>query len=356
MANQSGDPRDRDNIPMAGFEVLAPEDKGGHLSPQINITQRFITAQLVQNPRRINNVVAKIREMAMVGSERFYYRWEVKNKDGTKSPVEGLSIKGANSLAMIYGNCSVDAEGRETDTHYYIKATFIDLETGANMTREFRQRKTMDLGKRMDKDRAEDITFQIGQSKAIRNVINNALDPFAAEMLEYAQKGVLSRIEKNPEKAKHWIMETAGKHGVSQRQMELYVARPLAEWTAPHMAKLYGALNAVEDGMETANNIFAAETMVVDADGVILKEGDTKPQQQQGGDAKQQGNAGKPAEGQQQRTSARSSKAKKDEPKPDNAQQAAAQQKQPEEPKDRSEPEVTDDDLDALAGFSGDGN
>lgn len=333
MADQTGDPRDKEPIPMAGFEVLPPEERS-NLPAQISITQRFVTAQVVQNPRRIPAVVGKLREMAMVGSERFYYRWEVKNTDGTKKPVEGLSIKGANSLAMIYGNCSIDVDGRETETHYYIKATFIDLESGANMTREFRQRKKMNLGKRMDADRAEDIAFQIGQSKAIRNVITNALDPFATEMLEQAQKGVLARIERNPEKALNWILETAGSHNVSLQRLELYVARPKAEWVAVHMAKLYGALNALEDGMDTANNIFA--------EGAIpeVKSGETID-----GTATE-----KKAEPEKPREAARKKPAKPD-AKPD-------EKKEPEKPKEANlanldAPGVQDADMEDLANSGG---
>lgn len=347
MAETKGDPRDQDAIPMAGFEVLPPQEERSHVPAQINITQRFVTAQVVQNPRRIPAVVGKLREMAMVGSERFYYRWEVKNNDGTKKPVEGLSIKGANSLAMIYGNCSIDVDGRETETHYYIKATFIDLETGANMTREFRQRKTMNLGKRMDKDRAEDIAFQIGQSKAIRNVITNALDPFAAEMLEFAQKGVLARINANPEKALAWIIETAGSHNVSLQRLELYVARPKAEWVAAHLAKLYGALNALEDGMDTANNIFAEGAAPEVKVGETIEGGTVTTGTPQGGKA----------EGEKGRGSSRKAATKADEKKepekpkePDKA--AAAQQGAAAQQQDKG-PAVQNDDLASMAGFDG---
>lgn len=337
MADAKSDPRDAEAIPMAGFEVLPPQEERSNVPAQINITQRFVTAQLVQHPRRIPAVVGKLREMAMVGSERFYYRWDVKNADGTKKPVEGLSIKGANSLAMIYGNCSVDVDGRETETHYYIKATFIDLESGANMTREFRQRKSMNLGKRMDKDRAEDIAFQIGQSKAIRNVITNALDPFAAEMLEFAQKGVLARIDKNPEKAMAWILETASSHNVSLARLELYVARPKAEWVAAHMAKLYGALNALEDGMDTANNIFA------EGAAPEVKSGETIEGRTDIVDGTQ-------ASGQTPRESARKPAAKT---KP--AEKPTEGQKPADEKKAADKPGVQDSDLAAMAGF-GDGS
>lgn len=256
MADNKGDPREAEDIPSASFEPV----QGGLPAVQageVMVLDHHVAARRVQVPRSYAAVMNRIHELAVVGGERYYYSWDAKNKNGTKSRIEGLSIKGANALLMLYGNAAVVPISRETETHIYIQAKFIDLETGANLGREFRQRKSQSLGGKMEREREEDIVFQIGQSKATRNVITNALDVFAAEMLEYAKKGVVKRIEKNRPAAEAWVNDMAGKYSVSEKRLELYVGRARAEWTVLHLAKLYAALNTVDEGMETADNVFA---------------------------------------------------------------------------------------------------
>jgi hypothetical protein len=353
MADQ--DPRDAQEIPMAGFEVIEPNKSLQAMpgSTTVNVQQTYVTAQVVQNPRKLMTVVQKIREMAVVGGERFYYAWDVKNKDGTKSEVSGLSIKGANALAVIYGNCAIEVDAKETDTHFYFKATVIDLETGSNMPRLFRQRKNQSLGGKMDRDRAEDIVFQIGQSKAIRNAVANALDTFATEMLEYARKGVVDRIKRNPEGTLTWIFNTAQKHKITERQLEVYVTRPKSEWTAQHMARLYAALMAIEEGMETANNIFALET----ATDISL---DAKVEEKQQAADTKQGDKPKDAEGVKGRQSNRKPAAEKPaDQKTADPGNSPAEPKKAEPPKEEAEPNepgVSDADLEQLAGWGNEGD
>ncbi len=345
MADNKGDPRDAEIIPPStGFDVSPSQNMPKPSTGMVTVFDTYVTAQNIQIPRSHSRVMMRIKEMALVGGDRFFYRWDAKNRDGTKAPIIGLTIKGANALSVLYGNCSIEARARESDTHIYVAARFVDLETGYQLTREFRQRKSQSLGGKMDRDRQEDIVFQIGQSKAIRNVIVNALDVYAAEMLEWSQKGLVARIEKNRPGAEQAVNDLAQEFGISEKRLELYVGRARKDWTTHHLATVFSALKTVEEGMETADNVFA--------EGAIP---DVKSDDQMEGS--------KPAAQQQQAGDAPKAEAPKSNRKP--AAKPAADAKKAEPPKEEAKPEkseskapqVEDDDLASMAGFgSGDGD
>ena len=72
----------------------------------------------------------------------------------------------------------------------------MDLETGFTLDRQFRQAKKWTVHGKFDESRKEDIRFQIGQSKAVRNVILNALPSILIDKAMTAAKaGVMAKVK-----------------------------------------------------------------------------------------------------------------------------------------------------------------
>jgi len=157
--------------------------------------ERAIGAQKVAVYRDDTRVLEKIRTTASAAGSDWYYRFPVKSKGGTDY-IEGPSIKLANDVARIYGNCEVDCRVTDLGDSWLIYARFTDYESGFTMTRPFQQRKGQ-RGMRGEGDRMLDINLQFGASKAIRNVIVNSLQSIADFALEEARNSLIDKIGKN---------------------------------------------------------------------------------------------------------------------------------------------------------------
>jgi hypothetical protein len=290
-----------------GFSMsFAEEAPGGNLPavPSAGETliasqHAIITAQKVAVPRNHNRIMTQLRELCALMGQRYVYSWEVNDRrNRRKQEVTGLTIKAANDLARIYGNNIVDVravpDGRD---HFMFYARYTDLETGYSMTRGFRQRVAQDLGMK-DRDRAEDIVFQIGQSKAIRNVILNALQTYADEMLELAQRNMLGWVENNRQRADAWVNQALETHGIEVRRVEAYVGRKRAEWTVPQVARVMAVLRSVEEGMLGARDAFPSgdDVSIVEQE---KAEKEAAGKQQDGAGDQQQGSGGDPPQTQQ---------------------------------------------------------
>jgi hypothetical protein len=145
---------------------------------QIVMDERPRGAVSVAVRRDEREIFQKIKTIATAAGDDFFYSWPTKNKDGTKGEVAGPSVKCANAVARLFGNCSVKVRVFDMGANWIFYAQFYDLETGFVLERPFQQRKGQNVGGGMDKDRATDIVFQIGTSKAARNVVCNALSEF----------------------------------------------------------------------------------------------------------------------------------------------------------------------------------
>lgn len=219
----------------------------------------FTTAVTVQKSRNRADVLKACEEEAALAGDEFLYSWPVKdNRTGKQKIIEGPSIQLTNAAARNWGNCGVLIEHIENDTHYFFTSTFVDLETGFNLQRSYRQRKSQDMGKKMDKDRAEDIAFQIGQSKAERNVVANALPSWLIEpMKDKARENVVARITRmGVAKAKEKALEVLLKYGVDEKRIEARISKKSKAWKAEDLAIIHGAIKTLTDGMETAEDLF----------------------------------------------------------------------------------------------------
>jgi len=237
------------NMPM-----LQPGGSGSRTDAAM---AQIITAQRCAVKRELPRILSAIDQAAAVANDDFYYRWETKNRDGTRGEVIGASIKCAMAIANIWGNCMVEAfPAQETMTHWTFIARFIDYETGVTITRSYQQRKSQRAGGKMGDDRAQDMAFQIGQSKAMRNVVVGALGTFTDRAVESAKASAFAWISKNIDRARAVVLERAQKVGAPIAVMERFVARTKDKWLAQDILLLGGKLQSILDGMDDIDTAF----------------------------------------------------------------------------------------------------
>lgn len=246
-------PTDESGNELANFPMLA----NGQAMQRVKT--EYTTAIAVQQPRVLTRVEKMaMEESALLGSDAFY-GW-----GAGKDSVEGPSVGLAMSLCRCWGNCAVDmGEVQDLPDAWIFTAKFVDLETGYTLTRQFRQSKKWVVHGKFDEARKDDIRFQIGQSKAVRNVVLNAVPKWLTRRaLDKAKGGVREAIE---EAIKIHGMEKVVVKAVS-RLADLGVdeARILAAMGRKAVAAL-----TVEDLVILRGNIAALESGADDIDGVF---------------------------------------------------------------------------------------
>ncbi len=238
------------------------------------VETKYTTAIAVQKPRSITRLLSNVLEEARMAGASFYYGWTAKSKSGPVR-IEGPSIDLAMCVARHYGNCALDIEASETPTHYMMKGYLIDLESGFTCPRLFRQRKSQSMGEKMDKDRQEDIVFQIGQSKAIRNAIVRAMPRWLMDRaIEVAKDAEIKNIkEEGPVVAQAKVLGFFKEYGITQERIEGQLGRPADEWTAQDIADLRANAIALKEGRIRADELFPVEEERVEAE---IKESEKK--------------------------------------------------------------------------------
>lgn len=219
-------------------------------STSLSVSDAIITAQKVAVERDEAKILQKIRVLANAVGEDFYYRYPVKNKDGT-SWIEGPSIKCANNVARLYGNCQIDTRVVDNGDSWIIYARFTDYETGFSYTRPFQQRKGQEAIRSRDAGRQLDIALQIGVSKAIRNVICNALETFTTFAFEEAKASIAKKVGENLERYRDRVLGRLEQLGVALGRVEAATGRAAKDWLAPDVARIITQIQAIGDGMAT---------------------------------------------------------------------------------------------------------
>lgn len=213
-------------------------------------------AQAVAVHRDEAKVLQKLKVLASAAGDDWYYRFPVKDtKAGTTQWIEGPSIKLANDLARLYGNCEVDCRAQDMGTAILFHARFVDLETGFALTRPFQQRKGASKLGGADAGRREDITFQIGASKAIRNVVVNALQTFADFAFAEAKEALVDKIGRDIVKWRDRTIERMGAQ-IDIKRVEAAIGRPSKDWLAGDIARIIAMGKAIADGMATWDESF----------------------------------------------------------------------------------------------------
>lgn len=244
----SDNPREASNIVPAGTPGAFP-------------AERRTGAIKVEVYRDEAKVLARLKNLAAAAGEDWYYRWPVKSKrTGGKEYVEGPSIKLANEVARVYGNCEVDTRVMDLGDSWLIYARFTDFESGYTLVRPYQQRKSQKtMGERAtweDPDRARDIAFQIGTSKAIRNVVTNALQTISDFAFEQAKESLVKQIGNDLKKYRDGVIKRLKDRDVDVRRVEAVVGRASADWLAPDIALIVASMKAVTDGMATLDETF----------------------------------------------------------------------------------------------------
>lgn len=223
--------------------------------PQAAVPQ-IVGAQMVAVRRDTRHVLSQLKELAAAAGSDWYYRFPVQNRrEGRTDWIEGPSIKLANDLARLYGNCEVDCRATDLGSVIMYHARFIDVETGFALTRPFQQRKGAAKLGGSDEQRREDITFQIGASKAIRNVVVNALQTFADFAFEEAKNALVEKIGRDLVKWRDRVREKIGAR-VDLKRVEAVIGRTVDNWLAPDIARVIAMGKAVEDGMASLDETF----------------------------------------------------------------------------------------------------
>lgn len=219
----------------------------------------YTTAVSVQKPRDIRRVEkAALEEAALLGESGFY-AWG-RGDDSIIGPSKHLAM----ALVRVYGNCAVDmGEVQETENAWIFTATFVDLETGFTLTRQFRQSKQWKVFGKHDQDRKDDMRFQIGQTKATRNVVLNALPQWLiARAMDRAMGGVREQVEKLvKDKGLEPVVAVALKKlealGVPEARVLEALGRELrGALTVDDLVILKGNIAALESKADTVDNVF----------------------------------------------------------------------------------------------------
>lgn len=229
----------------ASFNAQASSLIGGNTLRQVK--SNYSAAIQIQKPRNLNKVILSCEAEAGYAGLEFYYAW----MQGS-SIVEGLSVNAALAIARNWGNCAMDVKVEETPTSYIFNAAFIDLETGFNLVRPFRQNKQSPKTKKgtdiYKGDRGKDVIFQIGASKATRNVILNAIPSWlSSKVLNKAKSSVKAKIEKmGVPAATSKILKKIKSLNIPLWQIESTYGKQNT-WDVNKLALLMGTLKAIEN-------------------------------------------------------------------------------------------------------------
>lgn len=251
------------NLVEQGVEIQEMGEYGN--LPETGLMQTrspYSTAVQVIKPRNVNLVLEKCKNEAALGGESFYYSW---SQGG--SIIEGLTVGAALMMIRNWGNCAVDVKVQESPNGYIFYGAFIDLETGFNLVRPFKMSKQSPKNKQgrdiYSGERGKDIIFQIGASKATRNVTLNAIPKYIAdEVIAIAKKNVVKQVEKmGIPAAIEKILKKADALKIPFDRIEANYGKK-ESWNTNKIVAVMGALRSVEDGIESMDEVFADKVAV----------------------------------------------------------------------------------------------
>lgn len=231
---------------------------------------QYQTAIRVVAPRDLDKLRTAVIREATYSRDSFFYAWSQNDKSkgpNGKSMIEGVSIDGAMILVRNWGNAACEPDlVDETPAYWLLRATFIDLETGFTSARLFRQRKNQKVG-RHDDDRALDIQFQIGQSKAIRNAVVRCVPAWLVdEAMDAARAGAADRYKNVAESAERAIKAYDGQHKITQEQLERKLGKKRADWIPSDLVLLNAIFRALKEGMTSLGQEFSEDAAEPEAE------------------------------------------------------------------------------------------
>ena len=262
------DPRDRELAEMANpsrptrsGEILEPgrAPPGGALvRPTTGLADRIIGAQPIPENLKRNEAVikTKLTQLAAWAGSDWFYRFPVRKAEGGQDWIEGPSIKLANNVARVFGNNVTEIRELDTGDAWVFYARFTDIETGFSMERAFRQRKGQATLKTKDPQRALDQVYQIGQSKAIRNVIVNALGIYCDYAYKEARNSLVEEIGKDLNGWRQRTLQGFVQMGLAIERVERVIGRASKDWLAQDVSQVVAMARSIKDGMATVDETF----------------------------------------------------------------------------------------------------
>lgn len=252
MSNDLLAPQDAQTQGVQPLEQIAKDLKEGQALQRTQ--SAYSTAVTVQKPRDIDKVMKNILREAEYARESFYYAWG----EGDDH-IEGPSVSLALAVVRNWGNCAVDCRiVAQTKDAVEFEAVFVDLETGFNLRRPFSQSRKFKVYGRMDDARKGDVRYQIGASKAIRNVVNNAMPKWMlTEAITAAKKAVYDGITREGiAKSTELALGALARYGVNEERVLAKLGKARNEIVAADIEDLRTAWAAIDNGDETAETIF----------------------------------------------------------------------------------------------------
>jgi hypothetical protein len=254
-----------DEMSNADAQQNQPQTPHGHslVRPTSGVAERIVGAQPVAVKRDLPRIRHEIKEIAAMAGPDWFYRFPVRTQGGGQDWIDGPSIKLANNVARIYGNNSNEVREVDVGDAWVFYARFTDIETGFSMERAYHQRKSQASLKTKDRDRQMDIAYQIGQSKAIRNAIVNALGVYCDFAFDEARNSIVEKIGKD---LPGWIERTVERLKalpVDLKRVERVIGRPAKDWLAPDVARVVALGQSVRDGMATIDECFPPDEEIV---------------------------------------------------------------------------------------------
>jgi hypothetical protein len=245
---------------LAAFANAAgqPNQPRGHalVRPTTGLADHVIGAQAVAVYRDEAKVLQKLTALAAAAGSDWFYRFPVRKREGGQDWIEGPSIKLANDVARIFGNNVNEVRELDVGDAWVFYARFTDIETGFSMERAYRQRKSQSSMKTRDADRQLDIAYQIGQSKAIRNCIVNALQIYCDFAFDQARNSLIDKIGTDLAGWRKRTLEGISRMPIGVARVERTIGRPSKDWLAPDIARIVAMMRSIADGMANADEVF----------------------------------------------------------------------------------------------------
>jgi hypothetical protein len=219
----------------------------------------FHASLRVVRPRDLAQVERQVLQAAEILGREAFYAW-----GSGKNHTEGGTIHLANAMLAAYGNAAVAAEPVvETAEAWYFTHHFVDMETQISQPRQFMQSKREDPGMKVDPIRANQIRFNKGQSKAIRNCILQAMPrALVLAAIEVAKKSVSAKMgkfikEKGLAAAQRYTLEQLARVGVPEDAVLRKTGRDKTpELDAADLVALAGDYKAIDNGDANAEELF----------------------------------------------------------------------------------------------------
>lgn len=219
---------------------------------------QVVLAQAVSLPRNEAAILAKLKVRAAMAGDDWIYRYPVKDGGATKY-IEGAAIKCTDNVLMVYGNCTLKTRVQDAFDTWIIHVQFVDYETGVVLERPYIQSKAQQTIKTKDAGRREQIAFQIGVSKAQRNVVAHALQFFVDFAFEEARGSFVDKVGKDMPRYISRIKERLGQLKVDVKRVEAVVGRSIDKWLATDVARVIAELQAVADNMATPDETWPGD-------------------------------------------------------------------------------------------------